>query len=152
MGLVKSKSSRHMDEPPKYEKTSSNNNPYNLNETITAATAHAKVTKIYEERYKSVIKYNLKEIYKYIGKYTIEGKTQLEYVPCPRDYINQANSRVLLNLSNKQKESDLYKKMCDEICDILRKDGYDVELKTANEPYIYGIPRYSNHNAFFIKW
>ncbi len=150
MGLIQCKPSKniHIDNPPKYEENS--NNPYKLNKTITASQANAIAIQIYEERYKSVIKGHLEEIYKLIEKKTTKGTNILRYIPCAGDGTNI--TPYVLDLLNKQKESELYKNMCDEICDILRKDGYKVELIDGGDRWKYGIPGYDNHVEINIKW
>ncbi len=70
MGLVKSKSSRHIDEPPKYEetKTITNYNPYNIEKTITAEEVRENTIKMYEEKYNKVIKKLLEFIFSRINQ------------------------------------------------------------------------------------
>ncbi len=172
MGLIQCKPSKniHIDNPPKYEEkppkyeetSPSNNNPYNLNKTITAAYASAELKKQHdkrdkedEEKYKSTIKYHLEVIYNNIQDAINKGYSSVNHCMGPsavREFNSNYNAPITLNLYCKRKESTLYEKMCDEICDILNKDGFTVKLKKASCYYVYGIPGHPIHNMLDINW
>ncbi len=152
MGLVKSKSSRHIDEPPKYDETNEKQqsyNPYNIEKTITAEEA-SELTKImHEERYTIVIKSILKSIYDNIKTYTEQGKTTIMIVFGSNE---PAGSNFVLNFGDKNIEAIYYKRLCDEIYDILSKNGFIVEFYDPIDKWVYGIPNYAKFKAVDIKW
>lgn len=60
---------------------------------------------------------------------------------------------ILLNFKDKTLESEYYKKLCDEIVDILQKQKYNSYIDTQRPSNVkYGIPGYEYHNLIVIKW
>ena len=62
-------------------------------------------------------------------------------------------NQIPLTFNDKTLEAEHYKKLCDEIVDILQKQKYNAYIDTQSSIKIkYGIPGYEFHNIIVIKW
>jgi hypothetical protein len=62
-------------------------------------------------------------------------------------------SQIPLTFKDKTLEAKYYKKLCDEIVDILQKQKINAYIDTQSTIKInYGIPGYVFHNVIVIKW
>ncbi len=62
-------------------------------------------------------------------------------------------SNLILTFNDKTLEAEYYKKLCDEIIDILQKQKYNAYIDTNTKINIpYGIPGYKYHNIIVIEW
>ncbi len=76
----------------------------------------------------------------------------MDLIGRPVDDKECMTSAFILNFGDKEAEAIYYKRLWDEIRDILEKNGYTVEVKEAGDRWKYGIPGYANHNQIFVKW
>lgn len=162
MNLESSKQPLHSDELPPYttsnmeshttHNTEKENNTYYSDgaKIIKADDARKLIATFYERTYGDALKCNLKSIFEYITTNSDRGTPELRFIPKLFAHNNFKTSTVKLKFKDTNEESIYYEKLCNDICDILTKNGYNVTLSKSDEQY--GIPKYKYYNRFIIKW